>query len=411
MRRLKILLSAYACEPGKGSEPAVGWHTARELASHHEVWVLTRVNNRPGIEAELARNPVPDLHFSYYDLPRWARWWKRGRRGLQLYYYLWQFGAYRKARRLHREIGFDQAQHVTFVVHWKPSLLALLPVPFVWGPVGGGDSAPRAFWRSLGLRGMIYEAAREAARWVGEHDPLVRATARRSVRVLAATEETARRVRNLGTRDVQVISQVGLAAGEIERLSHHGEPHDAGSIRFVSVGNLLHLKGFHLGLRAFARANLADARYWFVGDGSERKRLQVLARELGIAHQVKFWGKLPRDEALLRMGECHVLVHPSLHESGGWVCVEAQALGRPVICMDLGGTAVQVTEETGVKVPAIGERQAVDDMAEAMRSLSENAELRVRMGEAGRRRAIEHFNWREKGSYLAELHRQVSLDE
>ena len=167
MKRLKVLISAYACEPGKGSEPGVGWNVAREMAKHHDIWVLTRANNRPAIEAELAENPVPGLHFAYYDLPRWAKWWKRGGRGVQLYYYLWQLGAYRVARRLHREVGFDLAHHVTFVKYWAPSLVSRLPVPFVWGPVGGGESAPKAFWDDFGPEGRRYERLRELARWLG----------------------------------------------------------------------------------------------------------------------------------------------------------------------------------------------------------------------------------------------------
>ena len=69
MRRLKVLMSAYACEPGRGSEPGVGWVVASEMARYHDVWVITRPNHRPFIEAELARNPQPDLHFVYWDLP------------------------------------------------------------------------------------------------------------------------------------------------------------------------------------------------------------------------------------------------------------------------------------------------------------------------------------------------------
>ena len=50
---MKILLSAYACEPNKGSEPAVGWNWAQGLVKlGHEVWVLTRTNNQQTIEAE-----------------------------------------------------------------------------------------------------------------------------------------------------------------------------------------------------------------------------------------------------------------------------------------------------------------------------------------------------------------------
>ena len=98
----------------------------------------------------------------------------------------------------------------------------------------------------------------------------------------------------------------------------------------------MHWKGFHLGLRAFACANLPDAEYWILGDGAELNQLQILADNLGIAQRVKFWGKLSREETLNKLRDCHVLVHPSLHDSGGWVCLEAMAAGRPVICLDLG---------------------------------------------------------------------------
>ena len=139
---------------------------AMHAARQHEVWVITRSNNRPGIEVELARNPSPNLRIAYFDLPHWGRWWKRKHRGVQVYYYLWQAGAYALARRLNMEIGFDVAHHVTFAKYWVPSFISMLPVPFVWGPVGGGESAPRAFWDGFGARGKTYERAREFARSV-----------------------------------------------------------------------------------------------------------------------------------------------------------------------------------------------------------------------------------------------------
>ena len=140
--RLHILLSAYACEPDRGSEPGVGWNWVRHLARDHDVWVITRSNNRGVIEAVLAHNPLRNAHFIYFDLPRWARFWKRRSFGLRPYYYLWQAGVYFAARRIHRSVRFDLVHHVTFVKYWMPSFLAALPVPFVWGPVGGGESAP-----------------------------------------------------------------------------------------------------------------------------------------------------------------------------------------------------------------------------------------------------------------------------
>ena len=118
--------------------------------------------------------------------------------GTHLYYYLWQMGIYFLAKRLHREVGFDLVHHVTFVNYWMPSFLALLPVPFVWGPVGGGESAPRAFFRTFSLRGRMYEYLRNLARFVGEHDPFTRLTAQKATIALATTSESATRLRCLG---------------------------------------------------------------------------------------------------------------------------------------------------------------------------------------------------------------------
>ena len=190
VKRLKVLVSAYACEPEKGSEPGVGWNCARQIARFHEVWLITRASNRSVIEAGLAAAPLPGAHFVYFDLPRWMRFWKRGRRGVLLYYYLWQIGAYFVVKKLHRNIGFDLAHHVTFVKYWAPSFLALLGVPFIWGPVGGGESTPRGFQRSFSPRGKVHELMRDLARRLGELDPFVRWTARRATIALATTPET-----------------------------------------------------------------------------------------------------------------------------------------------------------------------------------------------------------------------------
>ena len=126
-----------------------------------------------------------------------------------------------------------------------------------------------------------------------------------------------------------------------------------------------------MGLRAFAQADVSNnAEYWIVGDGPERSRLLSLAEKLGIDHKVKFWNKLSRAETLKKLGDCFALIHPSLHESGGLVCLEAMAASRPVICLDLGGPAIQVTQETGFKISAHTPEQTVRDLAKAIKNIS-----------------------------------------
>jgi glycosyltransferase involved in cell wall biosynthesis len=405
---MKILVSAYACDPTSGSEPGAGWNWVRQAARFHDVWVITRAKNRPAIEDALRDGPLPSVRWVYFDLPSWARFWKRGQRGVHLYYYLWQIAIYVIARRLHPRVGFDLTHHATFGASWMPTLLARLPVPLVWGPVGGAETAPRSFYRTFGWRGRAYERSRDVARWAARFDPLLHRTVRTATIGLAKAHETAEWMRRCRVRCVELHQESGITDQEYARLSAFPARED-GPIRFVSMGRLLHWKGFHLGIAAFAvfRKEWPDGEYWILGDGPERERLMALARRLGVGDSVRLLGSRPRASVLESLAHCDVLVHPSLHDSGGLVCPEAMAAGRPVICLDLGGPALQVTEQTGFKVPAETPDQVVHDIADAMLRLARDPELRRRMGDAGRRRAFDFCSWNRKGDYINTVYQKA----
>jgi glycosyltransferase involved in cell wall biosynthesis len=380
------------------------------MARFHQVWAITRSKNRTAIERSLENKHMPNVHWIYYDLPHWATFWRQGRRGEHPHYYLWQIGSFLVARRLHRQIHFDLTHHVTFVTYWMPSFVSLLPVPFIWGPVAGAESAPRSFRASLSFRGKSYEALRDLAHKIGELDPFVRLTARRAALALASTRETEHRLLLLGCRNVCVLSQVGLAVEEIGRLGQHSHCCDRKLLRFVSIGDLLPVKGFHLGLLAFAK--LQDTfpgtiEYWIIGDGPERRRLKHLVKDLHMENRVTFWGQISRARVLSTLAECDVLVHPSLHDSGGWVCLEAMAAGCPVICLDLGGPSALVSQQTGIKVPAGSPTQAIHDLAKAMAQLLSNPDLRAAMGHEARLRVRDHFNWSTKGANMSAMYHAV----
>ncbi len=406
---MRVLLSAYACEPGKGSEPAVGWNWAQQISRFHEVWVVTRANNRGPIEQAMAGHPLPNVHWVYYDLPRSISFWKRGQRGVHLYYYLWQIGACRLARKLHARIGFDLVHHVTFAQYEIPSFMGLIGAPFLWGPVGGGESAPLAFWFDFSHRGKLFELRRNLGRWFASIDPVARMAARRSRFALATTEETARSMRRVGAPRLMVHPMIGLTGQELQYFASF-PIRRTGPFRVISMGRLLHWKGFHLALRAFARfhSSYPDSEYWIAGQGPEYGLLQTLARQLGIEDRVVFWGQLTLDQVYGRLAQCDVLVHPALHEGFGVVCLEAMSAGRPVICLDLGGPAFQVTEATGIKVSAVSPQQAVTDLAAAMLRLAQDPELRGRMGQAARQHVAEHFNWDKLGEYMSCLYTQLT---
>lgn len=409
---MRVLISAFACEPGTGSEPSVGWHWVRQVSRFHQVWIITWARNRDAIEKSLATTPLPSAHWVYFDLPRWARFYGQSQRHLHVHYYLWQLGVYFVGRQLHRNFKFDLVHHVTLGSFWFPSFLALLPVPFVWGPVGAGLAAPRIFWNEFSLRGKVNEWLRAAALSLVRLDPVRCRTEDRACAILAVSPVTAKEVRFRNQRKVSVFTQVGLDAGEFDRLDDP-EPNSSGSFTLLSVSRLVHWKGFALSIKAFAilQEIFPNSQYWIVGDGTEKTKLAELSLSLGLAECVHFVSSLSRRDYLARLRSCDALVYPSLHEPGAFVIVEAMAAGKPVVCLDLGEPAFQVTDRTGIKVPVTSPEQVVSDLAAAITRLARDPDLRTRLGTAARRRAREQFDWDKKGIFMTKLYETLCMKE
>ncbi len=256
MKPLKVLISAYACLPNEGSEPGVGWNTVQEVSKYHKVWILTRESNRAAIEEFYQHNTSQNTSFIYCEP---YKLFSKLRPAHLPHYYLWQASAYRTAKRLHQQVGFDIAHHVTYVRYSAPSFLCALSIPFLWGPVGGAESMPASFWHDLDTKSKAYEVLRTAAHRIGERDPFTRVTARRSAIAQATTPETAQRLSFVGAQSVQTRSALGLSQHELSQLDALPSP-TSPSIRFVSIARLLHWKGLHLSLQAFARAESRSQR-------------------------------------------------------------------------------------------------------------------------------------------------------
>jgi glycosyltransferase involved in cell wall biosynthesis len=338
MGPMRILVFAYACEPGRGSEPGAGWAWARMLARFGETWVVTRANNQTAIEAGLLDAPERDrLRFVYVDLPSWAHGWKRGRRGIHLYYLLWQLAALRAARRLQAENGFDLVWHVTLANVWFGSVAPFVGPPVVYGPVGGGARVPLRLLPVLGVRGTGAEAVRMTVQLVSRYmNPLARVAWRRSCLVLVQNHETRRWLPRRYRPGVEVFQNIVLDDLPVRRGRDRPGRDRPGPPTAVYAGDLLPLKGVALALRALAY--LPDLRLLVVGSGTDEARLRRLTNRLGLGGRVRFVGRIPRDRLLRLLHEdADVFLFPSLRDQAPWVVAEARASGLPVVCLDIGG--------------------------------------------------------------------------
>jgi glycosyltransferase involved in cell wall biosynthesis len=339
------------------------------LAHADEVWVLTRGNNKSAIEAD-SLSYATGLHFIYYDLPAWALRIKNQSWFRSIYFILWQWGAYRFAARHHRNKPFDAVYHVTFASMQFGSFMGRLGIPFIIGPIAGGESAPFRLRRSMPMRSKASELLRDLGVLLQRLSPLARQAYAAAKHIYVTTPESLRLV----PPKWRFKTTVHLAIATPGRAAHHDGLRPPGSPRFVFVGRLVHWKGVHFAIRALAemRKTVPAATLTLIGIGPDEQRLRKLAKQYGVADSVEFAGYLPQQRLAGELRGYTALVFPSLHDSGGFVVLEALAEGLPVVCLDLGGPGAIVNGSCGMIVPTAhaNEDQIVTKIADAMISLA-----------------------------------------
>ena len=169
-----------------------------------------------------------------------------------------------------------------------------------------------------------------------------------------------------------------------------GKP--TGPFTFLCVARLIERKGQHHLLEAFAqlrRGCKRSLRLIFVGTGDAEPELRDLAVRLSIIDAVTFKGFLSRDQMPPIYREADVFALPSQQEGMSIALLEAMASGLPVIVTDTGGTAELVTQGLNGEIVGWNDVQA---LTAALRHLLDSDDLRRRMGEESRRRALQ-FGW------------------
>jgi glycosyltransferase involved in cell wall biosynthesis len=364
----RILLSAYACEPGRGSEPGVGWSWATELAQlGHAVTVITRADNRSAIEQD-PLSAACGLTLIYYDLPQWMRRCRRCAGGKQIYYVLWQWFAVRYLRTLFCPLPFDVVHHVTYVSARYPSFMGLLGIPFFFGPVSGGEGVPPRLRSGFSAGTRCRERLRDLSNFLVPFDPLMRHTFRRAERILV-TRDTLALVPRRWHRKCEIQLAIGLSSSYLSNARSVEKP-AARPPLLLFVGRLLEWKGIAVALRAVSAIHQHYPRLRFViaGDGPTRTRLAKLSHQLGLENVVEWAGWRTQPELEQHYRAADLLLFPSMRDSGGMVVLEALAHGLPVLCTNLGGPGQIVNDTCGRAVPTSGlnHEQLADKFAQAL---------------------------------------------
>ena len=400
---MKILVSAFACRPNAGSEGGVGWRWATELARAHEVVVVTDVTRREDIERDLLLNPQPNIRFVFFR-PAWLRSAPLNSSTAQLLYSAWQFALLPFARKLHAQHDFDFSLHITYSVFRHPSFLGFLGIPFVFGPLGGGEDAPLRLKKSIRGKEKLREIVRTCVNKLALFDPFLWLAYSKASVVLVATDQTRKALPLIARRRAICFPNLGVDPELVRFPSARvaGEP-----LRLLFVGHLFGLKGVHLAIRAFALAlsQGASVEFTLLGEGGFGPKLRHISRRLGVELRIKWIASLPLQGVFELYAQHHCFLFPSLHDSGGSVVLEAQLHGLPVICLDLGGPPTLLANGAGIVVStaAADEETVVERLAEAICQIAANDELRVSMGRAGAEFVSKNMSWRGRVEGMLDL--------
>lgn len=401
---MRVLLSAYACEPHRGSEEGFGWNWATHLAQEgHEVYVATRNWAQDIVEKEMREHPIPNLHFTFVDIPARYKPAIKGIFGVYAHYFLWQRAAHRHAQELLKTQKIDIAHHVTWGSLIGGSRLWKLDVPFVFGPVGGGQVAPAAFkqyfptrWRQESIRTYITENMLPSL-------PATRKMLKNTELLLATNSETLNIANSMGAKRSELFLDTGLPDHYFAET--HKTSYPDGHMNILWVGRLLERKAIKMSLQAVAQLKF-PFKMTILGDGPEEVHVNQWIADLGLSDRVEWKGRVPWAEVQRAYEEHEVFLFNSLRDSFGSQLLEAMSNGLAIVTLDHQGGHDFVPDDAGIRVPVTHPDETITAIANALTNLHQNPDTLPLMSKTGLEFARRN-NWSLKAAEMTKMYESV----
>ena len=414
---MNVIISAVACTPEGGSEGGVGWNAVLTIAEEHDVRVITQKMYENAWERALANDMVPEnVRVRYIDcggdwhsnrmlakLQSWTRYLAFSRKVLAM------------ALEWHEEEPSDLIHQVTYATWRVASPIWKMPVPSVWGPVGGAAVFPREFMGILGGSARAFERLRFFTGKLAEKNRGFLDCVRNSTVVLAANAET-RDFLRLFRQDGPVLELpvAYLSDEKIEGFRNRTKSvkHESRRLELFAGGNIEGRKGVSLALKAIAKlkAKGVQVHYTVAGGGPEIPTLRKLASQLGIEDQVLFHPGYRGREYLEKLWESDIYFLPSFRETTPVTLLEAALAGCLPVVADTSAAGEMAGRIGGIGVPAVSPAGLVDGMAEAVERLYMNRTELYEMSLAVSEAAADKYSKSRYRETIREAYRLASAD-
>lgn len=393
-----ILISAFSCLPDRGSEPGIGWNWAIQAAKTQNVYVLTRTKCKEKIEPKIPYELKDNLHFIYCDS-------SSNLRNISIYleYIIWQISSYRMAKKIIKEIKFDYIIHLTFGNVFLPTFMHKLKIPFIWGPLGGGEKVNYEFYKDFKLKDRFPHIVKDLLIKTVKINPFVLSPTKKSKLIIARTEDTKsifpKKYHN--KIDIKLETCIDLSSVNVDtdKKQHIND----NIINLVFSGRLIAFKNAVALIEAMKIVDEKNIILHIIGDGNQKSIIEKKIDDYGLNNNVILHGEMPREQTLEIVKNSDIFVFPSLRECGSWALMEAMLLEKPIICFNRNGMNIVTDESCAIRIDANSQEELIKYIASAITNLTNNKTLMKNMGINARKRIEENFAWKNIDKYIYKI--------
>lgn len=406
---LKILINAYACSPGMGSEPGMAWNWVSNLAKFCELYIITEGEFRDKIEEVVPTlEQGKNMHFYYNPVSDEIRkmCWNQGDWRFYKYYRKWQWKTYLMAKEICSSEHIDVLHQLNMIGFREPGYLWKLSkengVPFVWGPVDAKDKFPVSYLDGASIKTKLFMRLKNFLTDIQlRYSALVLKAARQASVVFSASSNSQRSFKKYMGIDSPLLNETGCYVQK-HPVIDKSEKED---FDVLWVGKMDFRKQLALALQTIAAIGNNKFKLHIVG-GGDSAFYQQMAQGLGIANQCVWHGAVSHDEVQKLMQASDIFFFTSVAEGTPHVVLEAIGNNLPVVCFDTCGQGDAVNDKVGRKVALSNPTQSATDLAKQLNNLEHDRTLLKQLSENCKQRQNE-LSWEEKAKTMVEWYEKV----
>ena len=406
---LTILINAYACSPGMGSEPGMAWNWCVNLAKHCELHIITEGEFRDKIEAVLPMLPQGvNMHFYYNPVSEEVRkmCWNQGDWRFYYYYQKWQKKTLEIAKEIIKNTHIDIVHQLNMIGFREPGFLWKLNKPFIWGPINAKEAFPIAYLQGAKQKKKVFIRLKNIInKYQLRYNSRVRKAAQKAHYIIAASTDSAKAIEKYFHCTSILINESGCDIEENDFIRTYDLT--SKTLDLLWVGRFIFTKQLELALKSIAECRNKNIRLHIVGGSKEEEiPYQQMAQQLHITAQCVWYEIVNHNRVQELMKQCDLFFFTSISEGTPHVILEAFNNSLPVLCFDTCGQGDCVNEKVGIKIPLSYPQQSIFDFAGKITYLYQHREVLEKFSKGCKQRQ-EELSWKNKAKQMINLYHKI----